>query len=114
VVLISDANVDLSNPTDMLMVTSMGIHNVVAPFKEGKLHFSTYNRGSMILDGCFAIGDVHMRRGGHIPFGKGLPSDHQRAWIGIEIGHLPDNYMEPIHHVNVIHLKFNHPQARKK
>jgi hypothetical protein len=65
-----DANLKIRTPRGIAHLTSMGIRDVVQPFILNDADFSTYDRGSTIIDGIFTLGDIEVKAGGYLPFGK--------------------------------------------
>jgi hypothetical protein len=49
---------------------NMGLRDVTIHFILNDANFSTYDRGTAILDAIFASGDIKGKSAGYLPFGK--------------------------------------------
>jgi hypothetical protein len=74
--------------------------------------FSTYDRGSTVIDGCWVTGDMWVRQGGCLPFVTCLPTDQMCAWIDIDNANLLGRDPAPIRRVQACRLQCKNPAAR--
>jgi hypothetical protein len=65
---------NLQTPRAITFLTSMGLRGVIRQCILNDANSSTYDRGTTIIHGIFASGDVEVRSAGYLPYGKGLPA----------------------------------------
>jgi hypothetical protein len=94
-------------------ISSMGLRDAIEPCIPDGLSCSTYNRGSTVIYGGWVSGDIRVRAGGYLPFGKGLPTDHRCVWLDIDDANMLGYNMEPIRKSQARRLQCRNHQVRK-
>lgn len=89
IIITGDFNEDLqdSNSPLVFMVNNLGLREVLIEKYPCGTDFSTYERGSTIIDGVFMSQNLQIERGGYMSFDDS-PSDHRWLWFDIKINYI--------------------------
>jgi hypothetical protein len=58
IIVFGNANMNLHSEHAKAQLASMGISDAISPFVNNKVPFSTYDKGSTVINGCFITGEV--------------------------------------------------------
>jgi hypothetical protein len=114
IVLLGYANMNLRSDAARAHIASMGLRDAIEPFIAEDLSFSIDDRGSKVINGAWVSGDIRVRSGGHLLFGKGLPMDHRCAWLDIDDANMLGNNPEPVRKSKARRLQCRNTQVRKR